>query len=215
MKKILAILMLAAMVFTLVACTSNDGNKNPVNGVEDITENTQSTTENQEFTEEGGNETIPSTSQDDEKSQALLGYKEELKLAGLMTGKYYLDINNTNVDFYIVKGVVEELLDFLGYNGRYSILPGNVPSELHPVVSASIILQGKEIGIIGKLHPSITKDNVFVFEINLDKLLQNRTSNIKFKEIPKFLGMEKDVAFVVKKNITNKVIVDTIIISHI
>ena len=137
-------------------------------------------------------------------------YKEELKLAGLMTGKYYLDINNTNVDFYIVKGVVEELLDFLGYNGRYSILPGNVPSELHPGVSASIILQGKEIGIIGKLHPSITKDNVFVFEINLSKLLSNRTSNIKFKEIPKFLGMEKDVAFVVNKNITNKEIVDVI-----
>ena len=137
-------------------------------------------------------------------------YKEELKLAGLMTGKYYLDINNINVDFYIIKGVVEELLDFLGYTGRYSILPGNVPSELHPGVSASIILQGKEIGVIGKLHPSITKDNVFVFEINLDKLLQNRTSNIKFKEIPKYLGMEKDVAFVVKKNITNKEIVDVI-----
>ena len=137
-------------------------------------------------------------------------YKEELKLACLMTGKYYLDINNTNVDFYIIKGIVEELLDFLGYSGRYSILPGNVPSELHPGVSASIILQGKEIGIIGKLHPSITKDNVFVFEINLEKLLQNRTSSIKFKEIPKFLGMEKDVAFVVKKNITNKEILDVI-----
>ena len=137
-------------------------------------------------------------------------YKEELKLAGLMTGKYYLDINNTNVDFYIVKGVVEELLDFLGYNGRYTITNGNVPKELHPGVSATINLQGNIIGVIGKLHPSITKDNVFVFEINLEKLLKNRTSSIKFKEIPKFLGMEKDVAFVVKKNITNKEIVDVI-----
>ncbi len=137
-------------------------------------------------------------------------YKEDLKLACLMTGKYYLDINNTDVDFYIIKGVVEELLDYLGYNGRYSIDTFSVPNELHPGVSANIILQGKEIGIIGRLHPNITKDKVFVFEINLDKLLQNRTSNIKFKEIPKFLGMEKDVAFVVKKNITNKQIIDVI-----
>lgn len=137
-------------------------------------------------------------------------YKEDLKLAGLMTGKYYLDINDTDVDFYIIKGVVEELLDYLGYNGRYSIDVGSVPNELHPGVSANIILQGKEIGIIGRLHPNITKDKVFVFEINLDKLLQNRTSNIKFKEVPKFLGMEKDVAFVVKKNITNKQIIDVI-----
>ena len=137
-------------------------------------------------------------------------YKEELKLAGLMTGKYYLDINNSNVDFYIVKGIVEELLDYLGYNGRYSINVGNVPSELHPGVSALINMQGKDIGIIGKLHPSITKDDVYVFEINLDKLLVNRTSNIKFKEVPKFLGMEKDVAFIVNKDITNKEIMDVI-----
>ena len=137
-------------------------------------------------------------------------YKEELKLAGLMTGKYYLDINDTNVDFFIVKGIVEDLLDFLGYSGRYSILKGAVPNELHPGVSANIILQGKVIGVIGKLHPTITKDDVYVFEINLDKLLENRTSNIKFKEIPKYLGMEKDVAFVVKKNVTNKEIIDVI-----
>ncbi len=137
-------------------------------------------------------------------------YKEELKLACLMTGKYYLDINNTNVDFYIIKGVVEELLDYLGYNGRYTIDVGNVASQLHPGVSATIKVQEIEIGVIGKLHPNVTSDDVYVFEINLDKLLNKRTSNIKFKEIPKYLGMEKDVAFVVKKNITNKQIVEVI-----
>ena len=137
-------------------------------------------------------------------------YNEELKLAALMTGKYYLDINNSNVDFYIVKGVVEELLDSLGYNGRYTIQAGNVPKELHPGVSATINMQGKDIGIIGKLHPLVTKDDVYVFEINLDKLLSNRTSNIKAKEISKYLGMEKDVAFVVKNNVTNKEIMDVI-----
>lgn len=137
-------------------------------------------------------------------------YKETNKIACLMTGKYYLDINNTNVDFYIIKGVVEELLDYLGYNGRYTIDYKEIPKELHPGVSANIILQGEDIGYLGMLHPSITKDKVFVFEINLDKLLQNRTSNIKFKEIPKYLSMEKDVAFVVNKNIKNKDIIDVI-----
>ena len=137
-------------------------------------------------------------------------YKEESKLAALMTGKYYLDINSTNVDFYIIKGVVEQLLDYLGYGGRYTIDALDIPKEFHPGMSANIILQGKNIGIIGKLHPNITNGDVYAFEINLDKLLQYRTSNIKFKEIPKFLGMEKDVAFVVKKNITNKQIIDVI-----
>ena len=64
-------------------------------------------------------------------------YKEELKLACLMTGKYYLDINNIDVDFYIIKGVVEELLDYLGYNGRYSfVVPKDLPEELHPYQTA-------------------------------------------------------------------------------
>ena len=137
-------------------------------------------------------------------------YKEELKLACLMTGKYYLDINDTNVDFYIIKGILEELLDYLGYNGRYTINVGNTPKELHPGVSAVVNMQGTDIGVIGKLHPTVTKDDVYVFEINLDKLLKNRTSNIKFKEISKYLGMEKDVAFVVNKNVSNKEIMDTI-----
>ena len=137
-------------------------------------------------------------------------YKEELKLAALMTGKYYLDINDSNVDFYVIKGVVEELLDSLGYNGRYSIVNGTTPKELHPGMSGVINLQGKDIGYIGRIHPTVCKDEVYVFEINLDKLLENRTSNIKFKEIPKFLGMQKDVAFIVDKNITNKEITDVI-----
>ena len=137
-------------------------------------------------------------------------YKEELKLAALMTGKYYLDINDSNVDFYVVKGVVEELLDSLGYNGRYSIINGNVPKELHPGMSGVINLQGKDIGFIGRIHPTVCKDEVYVFEINLDELLKNRTSNIKFKEIPKFLSMQKDVAFIVNKKVTNKEITDII-----
>ena len=49
-------------------------------------------------------------------------YKEQLKLAVLMTGDYYLDINNKKVDFYTIKGILEELLDYLGYNNRYSIM---------------------------------------------------------------------------------------------
>ena len=116
-------------------------------------------------------------------------YKEELKLAGLMTGKYYLDINNTNVDFYIVKGIVEELLDYLGYAGRYTINVGEVPNELHPGMSAVINMQGKNIGVIGRLHPNVTNDDVYVFEINLDKL---PSSGKKLFIEKKFSGCSKD-----------------------
>jgi phenylalanyl-tRNA synthetase beta chain len=138
-------------------------------------------------------------------------YGEDKKLCALMTGEYYLGLDSKKqVDFYIIKGILEELLDYLGYNGRYTINVGSTPKELHPGVSAVVNMQGTDIGVIGKIHPSITKDDVYVFEINLDKLFKNRTSNIKFKEISKYLGMEKDVAFVVNKNVSNKEIMDAI-----
>ena len=59
-------------------------------------------------------------------------YLEEEKLCVLMSGKYYEGIENTkNVDFYIIKGIAEELLDYLGYNGRYSFIKGEFPKEFH------------------------------------------------------------------------------------
>jgi len=137
---------------------------------------------------------------------------EDYKLCILMNGNYYYELGNKkSVDFYVVKGIVEEVLDFLGYQNRYSFIKDdNIPKELHPGISASINLQGKDIGIIGKVSPIITKDDIYVCEINLDELLKNKVSNNKFKEISKYLGMEKDVAFIVKKSVTNKDITDVI-----
>lgn len=138
-------------------------------------------------------------------------YKEDLKLAVLMTGDYYLDINKTKVDFYIVKGILEELLDFLGYRNRYSLVVNeNIPKEFHPGASASIIMQGKEIGTIGKLHPSVIKDDVYAFEINLTKLLLNKAARIVYKDIPKYPVVKKDVAFIVKKDVTSETVEKTI-----
>ena len=127
-------------------------------------------------------------------------YKEKLKLAILLSGNYYLDIKKTKVDFYILKGIVEELLDYLGFNGRYSFNLGNVPAELHPGVSAVINIQGNNLGIIGKLHPNVVKKDVYVCEIDLENLLKLHPSKMSYKDIPKYPSIVKDMAFIVNKN---------------
>lgn len=103
-------------------------------------------------------------------------YREESKIASVMTGEYYLGINNkAEVDFYVVKGIVEELLDYLGYNNRYSFVTDKlIPKELHPGQSALISVNNDIIGYIGRVHPNVSKDKVFVFEINLSKLLSKK-----------------------------------------
>lgn len=133
-------------------------------------------------------------------------YREESKLASVMTGEYYLGINNkAEVDFYVLKGVVEELLDYLGYSNRYSFVTDKpMPKELHPGQTAMISVNNDVIGYIGRVHPNVSKDKVFVFEINLTKLLSKKVGKMKFKEISKFPNVKKDVAFIVDKNITSK-----------
>lgn len=132
-------------------------------------------------------------------------YGEDKKLAVLMSGKYYLGIENKkDVDFYVVKGVAEEILDYLGYCGRYSfVLPNKMPKEMHPGQTAAISVNNDIVGMIGKLHPSVEKEDVYVLEINLDKLLSKRTGKMKFKEISKYPEIAKDLAIVVDKNISS------------
>lgn len=137
-------------------------------------------------------------------------FGEDNKLCILMSGEYYLELGNKKqVDFYVIKGIVEELLHFLGYDNRYSFTTNNIPSYLHPGRSAVINVSGKDIGIIGSLHPSIAKD-VYVAEINLDKLFENRVSKLKYKEISKYPSIVKDLAFIVKKDITSEDIMKVI-----
>ena len=132
-------------------------------------------------------------------------YGEDTKLCALMTGKYFLGLNNNkNVDFYAIKGVLEEILEYLGYAGRYTLVKQEIPKEFHPGQSAYINVNGTNVGIIGKLHPNVTKDDVYVFEINLDELFKKRVGKMKYKEISKFPNIKKDVAFVVDKNIISK-----------
>lgn len=133
-------------------------------------------------------------------------YGENSKLCVLMTGEYYLGLGNRqNVDFYIIKGIAEEILDYLGYANRYSFVHMINPiNEFHPGQSAEISVNNDIVGVVAKLHPSITKDDVYVMEINLDKLLSKRTGKMKFKEISKFPAIKKDLAFVMNKKIESK-----------
>ena len=138
-------------------------------------------------------------------------YKEEMKLAGFLAGDYYVDIPGEKVDFYTVKGICEELLDYLGYQGRYSFVKNDsIPLELHPGQSASIIVQGKEVGVLGRIHPNVMKDEAYAFEMNLEQLLSFHASKMIYQEIPKFPSMEKDFAVVVDKSVLSGDIISMI-----
>ncbi len=128
-------------------------------------------------------------------------YKEESKISILMEGNYILnEWNGTKVkgDFYLIKGIIENILDYLGFKNRYTFEKQTL-ADMHPGISASIMLDRKQIGIVGRVHPSICKDDVYVAEISLNALMAD-VKPLKFKASSKYPGVKKDLAFIVSKD---------------
>ena len=137
-------------------------------------------------------------------------YDEISKICGLMTGKYLTNSWKRDfvVDFYIAKGVVEDILNYMGYNGRYTF-ERSTCNDLHPGVQASILLDKKKIGIIGKVHPNLTKKDIYVFELNLNDVF-GKTSKLKYQEAYRYPSIEKDMAFILDKRIDVSEVINTI-----
>ncbi|MGN1358423.1 MAG: phenylalanine--tRNA ligase subunit beta [Bacilli bacterium] len=132
-------------------------------------------------------------------------YTEDTKIAILMKGDYLSNpwqSNKIKADFYLAKGIVENILDYLGFKNRYDFEVANI-KDMHPGISAKIILDKEEIGIIGRIHPSIKKDDIYLIELSLNKLIKP-IKKIKYKESSKYPEIKKDLSFIVGNDTTCK-----------
>ena len=69
------------------------------------------------------------------------------------------------------------------------------------MIVCDILVDRKKIGFMGRIHPSISKDEIYVLELELDKI-NTQTKPIKYKEPNKYPKISKDVAFIVNKDLT-------------
>ena len=135
-------------------------------------------------------------------------YTEDVKVAMLAKGNYLINEWQHNVvksDFYTLKGIVENLLDYLGFKNRYTFVAATLP-EMHPGMTAKVLLDREEIGIIGRVHPSYKKDDIFICELSMTKLYNKQVKPLKFKEANKYPEITKDLAFIVDKDVESDVI---------
>lgn len=127
-------------------------------------------------------------------------------VSGLMYGEYianYWQNIKIKVDFYTIKGIIENLLQYLGFNNRYSFIEEDIQG-MHPKKTAQILIDKKPIGFIGEVHPSISKKPVYVFEISMQQLMEFKVKDLKNKEISKYPNIVKDISFVVDKEIISE-----------
>ena len=135
--------------------------------------------------------------------------KEEVKEEKLLTILLSDNINYSNYqniviknNFYTIKGMIENILDYLGFNKRYRFINENIPQGFNPYQTVEIVIDRVVVGYFGMLHPDVVKDKIFVAELNLTKIFSNKVRGIKVKEISKYPSISVDLAFILDKNIS-------------
>jgi phenylalanyl-tRNA synthetase beta chain len=139
-------------------------------------------------------------------------YLEKTYLSGLLYGNHITNNwqqNTIKVDFYLVKGIIENMLSYLGLDNRYYFKAESLKGY-HPKKTAAIYVDNVVVGYIGQIDPRINKKEIYIFEINLDLLMSFKVRNIKYKELSKYPVVNRDLAFIVNNDISAKMVYDVI-----
>ncbi|MCW1035530.1 phenylalanyl-tRNA synthetase subunit beta [Streptococcus anginosus] len=132
-------------------------------------------------------------------------------LTGLVSEKDF-QTPTVPVDFFYAKGILEALFDRLGLNVEYTAT--QALAGMHPGRTATISLDGQVIGFVGQVHPVTAKDynipETYVVEVNLTAIEQAIQLAKPFVEITKFPAVTRDIALLLKAEISHKEVVEAI-----
>ncbi len=109
------------------------------------------------------------------------------------------------IDFYILKGLVEKILTVSSVL-RYDVVSNRSNNSYHPGKTADIKIGKDVIATLGEVHPQVAenyglKGDVYVAEIDLNKLVKYGKMNKKYTEVAKFPAVERDIAMLIDENI--------------
>ena len=130
---------------------------------------------------------------------------EKTRVSGLVYGNstadHWLD-KTKKVTFYNVKGVIEKTLSSFDLEMNFKSKSFNF---FHPGIASDVLDSSKTIGCLGALSPDILEDlglkeDIFLFSLDIDAL-RIKSSN-KFKNFSKFPSIQRDLSFVVDKEVT-------------
>lgn len=132
-------------------------------------------------------------------------------ISGLVAEKDF-QTQATPVDFFYAKGIVEALFDKLEVSVDY--VPTKDLASMHPGRTAAIVLDGQTIGFLGQVHPQTAKNygipETYVAEINLNAVEAALQPDQPFVEITKFPAVSRDIALLLKAEITHQEVLDAI-----
>ena len=110
-----------------------------------------------------------------------------------------------DVDFYTLKGLVENILEVVNIN-RYDIEREITNESYHPGRCANLKVGIDTIATFGEVHPEVLMNyeinkRVYLAEINITKIVKYSKANKKYTEVPKFPAAERDIAVIVEEDV--------------
>ena len=140
------------------------------------------------------------------KDSADKALTQNMALAGLICGSRTptgWTASKDKVDFFDIKGHLEEVLAHTGLSEQFSYVAAEHPA-LHPGQSAKVLRNGQEIGWVGQLHPKLQakldiSTAVYLFQVDVDQITESKLP--KFAEVSKFPEVRRDLAFFVDSSV--------------
>lgn len=135
-------------------------------------------------------------------------HESEERVAIVLSGQNIHSLwrnQQSNYDFYALKGMVESLLTEMGF-GSTRISYEAVEDHLmfHPKRCVKVMVDKKNLGLLGEIHPSYAKSvdvsQVTMCELSLETLYNLKQSKVRFNPINKYPSVIRDLAFVVEQS---------------
>lgn len=109
------------------------------------------------------------------------------------------------VDFYRLKGIIENLLMELGIEKAEYVRETSSPT-FHPGRTAKLLIRRQEAGIFGEIHPEVSEkygieDRVYMAELDLKLIYEASKTERKYKALPKFPASIRDIAMLINDEV--------------
>lgn len=110
-------------------------------------------------------------------------------------------------DFYVLKGLIMQILNSLGFElGRIQLKENDLDTKhFHPYQSAVLMMNNKVLCIFGKLHPTYLKslklNDVYYAEMMLDDLANTNPGKVKAPHVSKYPAVSRDISLMLKDDV--------------
>jgi len=138
-------------------------------------------------------------------------FKQDQIVSGAIFGinnfeSWHIPERNTQINYYQARGKLREVFSSLNIEiidkstGKYKFL--------HPGRSSILIIEGKESGFFGEIHPKLINEKkalskIYIFKLNINSIIEASTRKNKwvaiYKKYPTVPKIDRDINFIFNK----------------